>query len=646
MIERNESRYHLEQDNKTYILITSLKGDKLRLVCKDSNNSTFEQEFTMNDLTKISKYFQPTHTVEQIQGYLNGIIEKQRIGIVQNGTSLRIVLYLINNDKISIPIFKKETINNSFNYNNYNIQQNIPKTNNYMQRQQSSSISSSMQNQFYNQNANINIYQNNLKNMGNLQQPQYQFQNNINQQEYLNLFQNINQPQQQQFIGINKGIENKPGIIQKNSQSNINQLASVPNGVSIPQADSSSHSKYSYKYDESKIVKLEDDTNIIKAGQEKLKNDMQRLIEEASKLREQNQKYKNELDNIIQENTILKNENENYKNQLINFQNENKGLEELQEENDSLRNQIDSLNKDVEAVDNQNNEIRKMYEELENENNQYKNQIEELTKENEILRNQIEELNNNFTLINNELESIKNENTAFKNNIEEQQKNNMNEELINKIIEENNIYKAKAEETDALKKQIEELQMQIKNEQERQEEDDQDKEVKGEIIHDIKELEMITKKINKNEDKRIIINLLYKASVDGDKAAAFHEKCDQAQNTIVLVETKNGKRFGGFTTCSWSGNCVDKNDPEAFIFSFDKMKTYDNIPGDEAIGCYPKFGPIFLGCQIKIFDNAFTKGGTTYEKELNFNTEEDYELTGGDRVFEVKDIEVYEVILE
>jgi len=113
-----------------------------------------------------------------------------------------------------------------------------------------------------------------------------------------------------------------------------------------------------------------------------------------------------------------------------------------------------------------------------------------------------------------------------------------------------------------------------------------------------------------------------------------------------LVETKNGKRFGGFTTCSWSGNCIDKSDPEAFIFSFDKMKTYDNIPGDEAIGCYPKFGPIFLGCQIKIFDNAFTKGGTTFEKELNFNTEEDYELTGGERTFEVKDIEVYEVIIE
>ena len=180
--------------------------------------------------------------------------------------------------------------------------------------------------------------------------------------------------------------------------------------------------------------------------------------------------------------------------------------------------------------------------------------------------------------------------------------------------------------------------------QERQEEEDV-KEVKGDIIHDMNELEMITKKINK-ENKRIIINLLYKASADSDSASVFHEKCDGANNTIVLVETKDGKRFGGYTTKSWKGNCVEKADPDAFIFSFDKMKTYDNIPGDDAIGCYPKFGTIFLWRQIKIFDNAFIRGGNTIEKELNFNTEEDFELTGGNRTFDVKDIEVYEVIIE
>ena len=167
--------------------------------------------------------------------------------------------------------------------------------------------------------------------------------------------------------------------------------------------------------------------------------------------------------------------------------------------------------------------------------------------------------------------------------------------------------------------------------------------VKGDIIHDTKELEMIARKINKT-NRKLSLNLLYKATADSDKAAAFHSKCDEARSSIVLIETDKGKRFGGFTTCSWRGDCIDKKDEDAFIFSLDKMKTYDNIPGEDAIGCYPKFGPIFLGCQIRIYDNAFTKPGTTYEKGLNFNTEEDYELTDGDRTFNVKEIEVYEVI--
>ena len=167
--------------------------------------------------------------------------------------------------------------------------------------------------------------------------------------------------------------------------------------------------------------------------------------------------------------------------------------------------------------------------------------------------------------------------------------------------------------------------------------------VKGDIIQNTDELELITRKINKLNQK-LTLNLLYKATADSDKASAFHSKCDDAKSSLVLVETDKGKRFGGFTTCSWSGDCIDKKDEDAFVFSLDKMMTYDNIPGEDAIGCYPKFGPIFLGCQIRIYDNAFSKGGTTFEKGLNFNTEEDYELTGGEREFNVREIEVYEVI--
>ena len=167
--------------------------------------------------------------------------------------------------------------------------------------------------------------------------------------------------------------------------------------------------------------------------------------------------------------------------------------------------------------------------------------------------------------------------------------------------------------------------------------------VKGDIIHSIEELELLTRKMNKNNNK-ITLNLIYKATTDSDKAKAFHEKCDDAQSTLVLIETDKGKRFGGFTTCSWAGDCQEKKDEDAFVFSLNKMQVYENIPSELAIGCYPNFGPIFLGCQIRIYDHAFTNGGTTYEKGLNFNTEEDYELTGGDKSFNVKEIEVYEVI--
>ena len=167
--------------------------------------------------------------------------------------------------------------------------------------------------------------------------------------------------------------------------------------------------------------------------------------------------------------------------------------------------------------------------------------------------------------------------------------------------------------------------------------------VKGDIIHNTDELELLTRKINKS-NQRLTLNLLYKASADSDEASVFHAKCDNARSTLVLVETDKGRRFGGFTTVSWDGDCIDKKDEDAFIFSLDKMMIYENIPGEDAIGCYPKFGPIFLGCQIRIYDKAFEKGGTTYEKGLNFNTEEDYELTGGERAFKVREIEVYEVI--
>ena len=120
MNERNEAKYQLEQDNKIFILTTSLIDDKLKIMCQDSNSQKFIGEFNMNELLQLSGYFSAIGTLEQAQIYLNGIIEKQRIGIFEGKTYISIILYLVNNDKIIIPLNKRESLIVKNNFNNFN----------------------------------------------------------------------------------------------------------------------------------------------------------------------------------------------------------------------------------------------------------------------------------------------------------------------------------------------------------------------------------------------------------------------------------------------------------------------------------------------------------------------------------------------
>ena len=372
----------------------------------------------------------------------------------------------------------------------------------------------------------------------------------------------------------------------------------------------------------------------------------------------------------------------NQQNQIIsNINNDNNlNINNINIDKNNIVNNDYKTNEEINILRKENMEMKKKLSELKNIKNDseevkaLRNKLAELEplkkkiSEMEVLRSQLTELNTlraqiaEYNAIKGQLKEVNNLRTQIK------QMNELKAELsemnsLKKKADELDSLRIKVKELEKIKEQYEEeiksfkeneqLYLSIKSKQSKEdskemtyeEEDQQSTTVKGDIIHDTNELELLTKKINKSNNK-LTLNLLYKATADGDKAEAFHAKCDDAKSSIVLVETDKGKRFGGFTTCSWSGDCIDKKDEEAFVFSLDKMKTYDNIPGEDAIGCYPKFGPIFLGCQIRIYDNAFSKGGTTFEGGLNYNTEEDYELTGGDRNFNIKDIEVYEVIKE
>ena len=70
---------------------------------------------------------------------------------------------------------------------------------------------------------------------------------------------------------------------------------------------------------------------------------------------------------------------------------------------------------------------------------------------------------------------------------------------------------------------------------------------------------------------------------------------------------------------------------------------FDVEKNQPAIGCYPMCGPVFFGCQIRIYDKFFTNGGTTCLAGFNYSTKIDYELNNGKKEFIVKDMEIYSI---
>ena len=291
----------------------------------------------------------------------------------------------------------------------------------------------------------------------------------------------------------------------------------------------------------------------------------------------------------------------------------------------SLKNEnVLSNNNENEQLSNQ-NDIQ-IFNSSEQNKNLYA-KINIIENENKNLREKIEQMNNKINEFNSKNQYYYSSNNNILSNMSQ---NIENLKAINeKLIYENNLFK----------KQINQI-----NNEKIIYDDSNVGHVEGTILKNNEEIEFLSKKIGENSDK-VIFNLIYKATENSDKAQVFHERCDQAKNTLVLIETSENRRFGGFTTCDWSGNQIEKNDENAFVFSLDKMKIYDIVPGQPAIACYPNYGPIFLNCQIKINDDAFTNGGSTFCKGQNYQTEEDFELNGGNQDFQIKEIEVYEIEL-
>ena len=91
---------------------------------------------------------------------------------------------------------------------------------------------------------------------------------------------------------------------------------------------------------------------------------------------------------------------------------------------------------------------------------------------------------------------------------------------------------------------------------------------------------------------------LYQARIDGGEPEKFHLKCDNIPNTLVLIESKGYRRFGGFTPIPWKSEDMQKykedSEMKTFVFSLDNKKIFYLKNKDSYAVCHNKNkGPCF-----------------------------------------------------
>ena len=635
-METNINKYKLKQNNKEYCLTICIVGNSIRMSCKcttSGNGAEFSKDFSLDELKRAEQLFSSMTTPVEVLKYIDTILKYHKVRVSDEEKSIRIEFFIKTKGemhKLKLPFggefteFNSTKINTNVetateDYSKYfdtNIQNQFISTNETTTTTQINTNSGGYNVPYITpaDDLNINNYLDNTKTITEtkIETNQFDTQFNLNDMQFnqpttdYQNYQNIetSYTDNQYKFDMKSFEENTNYEPNMNVQPNLNVESNLniqpnvePKPTEEPKLPVEPKPKVETISDE-RIVKLEGDASSLRNEHMEMQNKLKLLSGQVDQ-------YKNKIEMMEKEKVM----NE---------------LNSLRAENSTIKQQLMELRyKKPETPDL--NLLMSQFSEL----NLLKSKISELAggqeklrqneKVMEDLRSQIKDLESIKSKYEEELKTLKETKVTKTTQVVEQEK----------VIAMNKASMEKSSGMDSKQLLFEEKSQQFC--------------VKGDIIHNTDELEFITRKINKF-NQRLTLNLIYKATADSDTAQAFHAKCDDAKSTLVLVETDKGRRFGGFTTQDWKGECIEKMDEDAFVFSLDKMKIYENIHDEEAIGCYPNFGPIFLGCQIRIYDNAFTKGGTTYERGLNYNTEENFELNGGERVFNVKDIEVYEVI--
>ena len=619
----DSQKYELKQGDKPYIFQTSVDGNSIKLSVETPLKRVVTRNLAVVDLQALDKFFKVCDSPSQGITLIDQVLKDHKVAVNEENQNVTLIFFITDDDttnKIEIPFGndraslmrtnKEEILQNVRRSSLRNSNSNIPQI-----PVEANVVTNADINLTENVDANINI------NVTENVESNLDINTNINTEQIST--ENITTNYESNPVILTNNINTIDTITTTNTTSTATNFVKILPTKYLPtkfiesneaikteqettytppptyetqtqtqsQEFTTTSTNYITKapiYLPPKITSLQTTTDTV------VENEVKNIYQDWAQSPPTNNIYQEETNNIFKEETTNINEDWNQPSPVQTVQTKDE-ISELIEELKKLK------NRELEDLKNQINLMKSMQ-----LNKKGDDKLRQKEEENLLLRKQLEESNKYKKQYEEEIKSLRATMKSNEQNVGLESKNITFEEKVQQIC------------------------------------------VKGDILRSAQELEMLTRKINTNlisQNKKITLNLLYKATADSDKAFAFHDKCDGANRTIVLIETDKEKRFGGYTSKSWKGDCIEKKDDDAFVFSLDKMKTYDNT-GELAIGCYPKFGPIFMGCQIRIYDNCFSKGGTTFEKGLNYKTEEDFELNGGERNFNVKEIEVYEVIIQ
>ena len=637
--EVNIRFFKLNQDGKEYILSLSIYEDCIRLTCQENkgiSGNYYETNYTLNELCEINRFFFIMNSLYEAQNELIKAIEKQKIGIELGQNSLNLIFYLIigtDNILLKLPLAKRDK-----SYKRVRIPED--------QEPFTGDV--------------------HLKNKGNYPEDERRI---ITLEKY-------NDQLKQSQSALIDGVQNLMDVTEK-----LKKETSI-----LYEENSKLNTRLKAIQKENFERNLEVDN---------LKKEEQILNEESIKLKN----YNNELEKLLaqkKENlrkTFIESQQNKFRKGEIDYGNGPKAISS-RFDNAQIKTFIPRLTAKpkVDAYEESISQVRKSpfyYTDKRRSNfpisnvpteerfNRTDYNIKDININNPMKNSysnysDFNSLNNSEYIFNkspddNYKKKAKRKNQPFIQKVEritEKTNDNENEDEMKNIYFQNKNINLSNQDEDAssnftqslkameelnnkfIKKEEEfdEEELEVEEEFEEESQSINNKYMNSDIVKSPMEESMLLDKLG-NHGKTIKLKLLYKASLDSDRAEVFHNKCNKAKSTIVFIETINGNRFGGYTTQSWEGDGIDKKDENAFVFSLDKLQIYNIISQQPAIGCYPKYGPVFLGCQIKVNDNFFVKGGTTYRKNVNYAINSDFELNDGIKFFGIKDLEVFEVNL-